>query len=77
MPGMVLPDSEKRRLELVERHLKAVKRCDKGDLRKVYESDYNKVMNIQQNMPHARNNNRYSQKRNGGTIGTNKKYRRF
>lgn len=75
-PGLVLPDSEQRRLELVEKHLAAVKRCDQKDLRRVYENDYNQFMNIvpARNQPE---NRRYSQKRNGGRFGNNKRYRRF
>ena len=102
---MVVPDSEKKRLEFVEHHLKTVKKCDKSDLRRVYEQDYAQVMGLQQ--PDAQNQHQhqnrgrnqsahntfrngsqgfsgmygsqphYSQKRTGGMIGNNKKYRRF
>lgn len=75
---MVLPDSEKRRLALVEHHMEAVKKCDKKDLQHVYEGDYNAFMNISTSKPRFKKEpKRFSQKRNGGGIGSNKKYRRF
>ena len=75
---MVLPNSEQKRLELVERHLKAVKQCDKSDLRRVYEDDYNAFMNIQTQKPHREKEKpHHAQKRPGGAIGNNKRYRRF
>ena len=75
-PGMVLPDSEKKRLEYVKRHLEAVKKCDKEDIRKVYETDYNEFMNIHppKNQQEVR---RFSHKRPGTPMGGNKRYKRF
>ncbi len=75
-PGKVLPDSEQKRLEYVKRHLEAVKKCEKEDIRKVYENDYNEFMNIHppKNQQEMR---RFSQKRAGTPMGNNKRYKRF
>ena len=57
-------------------HLEAVKKCDKEDIRKVYESDYNEFMNIHppKNQQEVR---RFSHKRPGTPMGGNKRYKRF
>ena len=46
-----LSDVERRRQELVKRHLEAVKKCGEKELRNVYELDYNKFIATSRRLP--------------------------
>lgn len=73
-PGMVMPDAEEKRQKFVKRHLEVVKKCNEGDLRRVYELDYNKVMKIQKPKSKQGNyENRWNvgKQKNSGNSGNN------
>ena len=78
-PGLLLPDAEAERQEMIANHLQSVKRCSETNLKRVYELDYTKFMGIPEGKEQPKKH--FSQKRNfeskGNQNGSKRKYRRF
>lgn len=73
---VALPNMEKRRQELIYRHLEATKKLDRESLQRVYERDYGKLF-ARETERTTELQPRISQKRSFMSMPSRKMYRRF